>query len=479
MPFIHIPSVPSIAKPNDLPPSQVLYASKCAQPVAPGHFSLGDRGNSSYTIFGTEFHKYIKQTLRGTNQETPVFYVKNTHSNHWTQNEVITAKFLALTGIVVPWTVFGEGFEEKNIKLRKASAQRKDSGSKPPEVPNYFVASQRLRGYEDLSLFIRNTVYKHKESFFPNPARLAEFEQKYGELKILEEAPHQELDIAELKVQKRDLRIAIFHLLPPEFKEMLDEIYVNSLWLGNWDMFNWDLTNTGFTVRHFDPAVNSEYLKKPSNPLDACIHKGIVITPASIDFGNCLDAGYNGKVKSQSFERANIEAKEKDKKPDDYDPPIPPQAHIQPWAVRFDSKPIPLLSTIPRRLPFEKLFSQSDVQLLHTLSDRAPTDTPFPKGIARGLYRLSLIPDAAIDAISQAWWHLGTQLNHSEPDKVPPTHEEISKTMKERRDCLCSHFRAQIKSYCNQNHADALETKREAQAAIYDLTKEKFKSYEI
>lgn len=413
------------------------------------------RTTNTYIIYCPLRPKYEHKTKRGVNQDTHTFRVKNVHSNEWANLEIISAKYAGLTGIAVPWTIFNTDAENDNPELAKACLKRKDLNTKPAKTPFYFVASQRLRGYHDLSAFINYVYKKQLDHFFPENNEASKqqrdtYIKNYQELSRLRKLP--EVHHAENKVKKHDCMVACYKLLPQELRDMMDEVYIISAWLGNWDLFNWDLDNVGYTVLHKEDG-------------------SVAISPAMIDFGDCLFAGLGGKLKRNGWEVANIAAKLQKNNPNDFDPEIPANKMILLSSAIFNGCPGILLGSIPRRLPFEDLFIHNDKKVAECLNNMRTEDGSLSKGFVRGLYRISLVSDAAIDKVTNDWFHLGKEINFaSDKSEDHYAKEDLMKLMKQRRDYMLNVFAPEIENYVKQNQAEAAITKQEVEAETFDIT---------
>ncbi len=443
---------------HELPPKQLFLASEGTYQIpAGGSSETVVRANSCYVDrLDENNNRFQCATKSGVNRNSSIFRVKNVHSNEWANLEILSAKYAGLTGIAVPWTVFCTGAERDNPALAADCQKRKDIETLG-DKPNYFVASQRLKGYHDLSTFIDYIHDNQLDAFFPtgdaeSDQKRAEFVGRYNELALLKTDPAP--NTAENKIKKRDCMIACFGLMPQEIKDMMDEAFVVSAWLGNWDMFNWDLTNMGFTVLHKEDG-------------------SAAIFPAIIDFGNCLNAGFGGKHKDDSLDVANTAAKLYSENPthprhSDYDPsPIRPISRIE--AAMFSAIPGLALASIPRREPFEALFLHNDEQVVKCLENRRDGNGELSKGFMRGLYRIASITDSAIDTVTNEWFHLGEAINYTSTD--PSSHstkEQMAGLMKQRKDYICNRFAPEIEQY--EYISEALETKKEVFDSIFDLT---------
>ncbi len=416
-----------------IPSSQRLNISDCFRLWETS--TAGEKAKSIY--------KRHKGSVLHEEDSSNSFFVKDTHSNEWTNLEIIAAKFAELTGITVPHTVFAADFDEIDEELKQSSKKRKDykPSDKEEGKVKYFVASQRLMGYRDLSSFI-HFMNRNKHSLVATD-QIDAFDLAYEALK---QASHKECP-SERKEARRDAILQIFKFLPQQLKDNFDEMYAMSMWLGNWDILNFELENCGFCVIHEKDG-------------------SISISPAMVDFGNSLYAGFGGKHKEDSLPAANIRAKKPETHPNDYDPEIPDSKMIKAYASAF-SKGCEMvrLGNTPRRLPFEGLFKDIDNLTRDMLSDKQQqAPDKLSKGFLRGIYRISLISDEAIDAIADKWFHLGQEINYCYEDKKY-TKADLAEAMKGRRDHLKELFAPYIESEKAKDRNGFLIVEREVKEA--------------
>lgn len=378
--------------------------------------------------------------------------VKGGHSNQRVNEEILSAKLAGALGIHAPWTVFFQGAEEVR-DLGDNIAKRKDKDFLTGK-PNYCIASQHLKGYHDLSSFI-GYVHNNIESFFPEKEegsvdRRQEFSVCYRELQRLKTLP--DTNSVENKIRKRDCMIACFKLMPEPIRDMMDELFAVSSFLGNWDMFNWSMENMGFTILHnVDGTAN--------------------IFPAMVDFGNCLRAGFGGRCKEDSLEAANTAAKkysEEQANPRhyDYDPEITPEFRIQ--AAMFSAIPGLALASIPRRLPFADLFQHNDAQVVKCIENRRDGSGKLSQGFLRGLYRIACVTDETIDKIVSDWLHVGEgeAINYtSEHPADRYTKQEMADLLKARKAYICRTFTPEIERYVTENQFESEITRKEVSKA--------------
>jgi len=231
--------------------SHATYRTDIREVAGDTNFSLTTQttvnSSSIYLINTNKAWQYVKDTC---NRLTNEFRIKeNKYGFGSVQSEILAAKYAGLTGIQAPFTLFAHGAEKDNPGLiAKLPEEQKTD-------PVYFVASQRLKGYTDLSTFIdavHNNALSSERTLFNhilpegNPENRKLFFENYEKLKKLRELP--DTNTAENKIKKRDCMLNCFKLMPQEIQDIVDESYAVSAWIGNWDMFNWNLENMGFTV---------------------------------------------------------------------------------------------------------------------------------------------------------------------------------------------------------------------------------------
>ncbi|MDB2414445.1 hypothetical protein N9W34_01590 [Rickettsiales bacterium] len=414
----------------------------------------GAKAKQIYILNGDSHH------IKGGSKSS---FVKNTHSNEWTALEILAAKFASLTGITVPETLFGEYFERSNETLKKATLNRKD---KEKTSHPFFVNSKRLKGYRDISTLI-DYIDQAKEIIFEESEKKAEFVEKYKAHKKFVNSDNKNMNPAERKMINRDNLTELFLMLPTEFTDQFDRLHAISIWLGNWDLLNFDLENCGVTIMHFNNHIEIE--------------------AAMVDFGNCLFAGFGGKHKSDSFQSANREAKIPATHPNSFDPRILAMPDISisyyddeteslieddfeetsknnkgdiPKEVAKFSKECEMIGsgTMPRRLPFEKLIEKNSQQMDIMESG----DASFSKGFMYGIYSIACISDEAIEGTTKKWFKLSKDGPVNFCYDREYTAEDIIDIMKSRRDHLQDLFSAYIDKYKQENPEDAKHIEQQA-----------------
>jgi hypothetical protein len=399
--------------------------------------------------------------------ESYAFILKQLKVNYgieWQQWEIIAAKLAGLTGIITPNTLIAIDAQDEDHQARtldKLKPKVVDEGDKSLQI-----ASQRLKGYYDLSSFLLKIVNQ-----FPHELLKAEDIEKYHELReqILLIQAQDDSKTAENKKHKAALYLEIYQLLPTELKDQIDEMRVVSSWIGNWDMFNWDLDNCGFCVRHNqDGAVSIE--------------------PAMVDFGNSLFNGFGGVYKHLAQDKVNQPAKTKTIKPQDFDPEISDPDQVIEGLIGFEKAGSVdlLLDRFPRRLPFQDLFRAENNHLVKFLSDSKDFDIEqISQGTLRGLYRVSLVSDQAIENMVKKWYifegeELFNQIKENVQDqdfraKLSPDY--LIELMQDRRDDFVEKFRPLIRRYEAHYEMDAIATKHEVEAAAIDISSTKPRSF--
>lgn len=437
---------------------------------------LGAQDKSVYIHKYRDF--YRKKGQR--NRDSGNYFVKNHHHNQAINMEILAAKLAGLTGIAVPWTTFGVAFEDNNKKFRRALLKRKDAKPLQQEEGlvgnqsgdekqlNYFIASQSLSGYRDFSRFM-NFVFNNLEYIITDPALQKTFSESRSRFKELEDA---HLPSPERKLKQAELVAKMLHCFPQGLKDQLDEIYLVSIWLGNWDILNFEFGNIGYQVRYNrDMKTGEKHL--PIKNGDGEVYDFISIAPAIVDFGNCLVTGFGGKLKADSLEDANRPAKRTENAAGDEDPDLDDAHKIKSEDAGFSRQCEMLrLESIPRRLPFEKLFCGLDKSIQSLLNNgKQDKSVPLSKGFLRGVYRVTSVSDEAIEKVVDEWFFLGKEkgdVNIYQQDKAI-SKEELTDILKSRRDHLKGVFKAPLQEYCRANRSDVLSTDWEMDNASRDI----------
>lgn len=388
----------------------------------------------------------------------------------WAQWEIIAAKFAGLTGIIAPNTSFAVNAQsdDQNRKFEDTKQQVLQESTKSVQI-----LSQRLKGYYDLSSFLLEVVNQYSAELL-DPENIDQYlrlRSQILEIKKQEKEEGQKTD--QTKIKKRDCYLEIYKMLPQGLKDQIDEMRVVSGYIGNWDMFNWDLDNCGLCVRHTDLKVKSK------NDISGTEYKNVIsIEPAMVDFGNSLFNGFGGVYKYLS-DTANQPAKKRSDKPKDYDPEIDKKDSVIEELMGFaNGGAVDLLSSrLPRRLPFQDLFSSQNEQMVKFLSDSKDFDiNQVSQGTLRGLYRISLIDDRAIESLVKKWYVFENEelFNKVDKNNQSKLREELSpdyliKLMQNRRDDIVNQFQPLIERYELHHAQDAMATKNEVNAAAFDV----------
>ncbi len=404
-----------------------------------------------------------KNAFREGVMESHAFILKQlkvAYGIEWQQWEIIAAKFAGLAGIIAPNTFVAIDATDQDHHTKTLAELKQQAIIESPQ--SLQIASQRLKGYYDLSSFLINVVNQYPHELLADGQIDKYHELRNAVLKTNGEEKQQGAKTPQTKQKKADLYLQIYQLLPSELKDQMNELRVVSAWIGNWDMFNWDLDNCGFCVRRGKDGK-------------------ISIEPAMVDFGNSLFNGFGGAYKHNSKDLVNRAAKTQDVKPQDFDPEIGEKDQVIAGLMGFREEGAVdlLLSRFPRRLPFQALFAEENKHLLKFLSDCKDFDVEqISQGTLRGLYRIALISDQAIEKMVRKWYVFeGENLFNKVPQNADDqgfreklTPDYLIKLMKDRRDDFVGKFKPLIQRYERHYEVDALATKYEVEAAAIDIS---------
>lgn len=317
----------------------------------------------------------VRLTVQCTRKsDGKVFYVKETYKDEWSASEVLSPEVMKLSGIVVPknylmiHTDTHPAFKEHHAKLAQ-------EGKLPAKLPRFAVASEEIKGFIDIGQFIENRSKENVSassvaSSMPASASRVQAPTGEAESKIASEQ-HRPKKLSTLTPKQREKAVTLrrlgkdFASLPNADKVLIEELLPVAQWVGDWDFLNIKGYNSGFAVRKSG--------KKP----------------AKVDLGNCLEVGYQGKIKTESHSKINEPAL-----PDD--PPLAEKYRVTELAAELrEGGAMRLLSTIPRRYTIDALFPKLEETIVTILSDSKEAGK-LTDGYAKGLYRLSLMSDASI-----------------------------------------------------------------------------------
>lgn len=189
-------------------------------------------------------------------------------------------------------------------------------------------------------------------------------------------------------LRQLNAKIAMYRLLPQVFHDAIKLAYCAAQLVNNWDLFNFSLFNTGFV---FDD-------------------NGQLKGPMTVDGGNCLDNGFGGNRKMESLDAAQQPAKSSD--------PLRPHARLCPPDLELGA----VWSAAPwtnmsRTRPYDDIIDFKS--LVTTETSRADAvlagrkwlnENQPPPGFDPMLefaYRLSLLPNNAIEQFAERYWIIG------------------------------------------------------------------------
>ncbi len=333
------------------------------------------------------------------------------HGNQRACEEITMQKLYELVaGTNSPHTLFGINFNTRP-EFSNITGKRDFDFNQKNGIPNIYVASPFFAdAFEDLGLFLvstaRHLIGDEKEYDGDVIDKNSNYKKLRAEILAIEG------NTAKDKILRRDKLFKIFDLLPDKIRSKLDITYYKSLWLGNWDLFNFALFNTGFLYNPRTKELDKRFLS------------------AIVDFGNCGPTGFGGLYKEESLLRANTPAKEKpngnDEKSDrqfDYDPELGKFQHIQAQDATLRSTPSSRVSlaSLPRNLPFSQLFAKQ-VKMEREEYDWNPKNQilSLMNEALEAAYCLLLVCDKAIDRVIDKWYLIG--------DDKPIPFLELSKT---------------------------------------------------
>ncbi len=203
------------------------------------------------------------------------------YGNNNALHEIISQKIFALTGMSSPDT-----------KIMVDENKIRENG-----VIEISIISPMVTGYKDLGDFLIDNSLKN----FISPEKIGFWESKKEEIESIN---NQETFNDKDKLRRIKLFSEIYEILPNYFHNEIEKSFAASKFVHNWDFANLNLNNIGcvFEKDHDNNIVSFKSV--------------------FVDFGNSGAIGFGGKYKDLSHQRANTEAKSKDKKPRDYDPAI-------------------------------------------------------------------------------------------------------------------------------------------------------------
>ncbi len=204
------------------------------------------------------------------------------YGNHNAMWEVMSAHLYALTGLSCP-----------DVRLMK-TRDVNESG-----IPQLCVASPIVSGYQDLGDFLIGDAARFiTQSNF----------EKWKEQKSIIEAINLRAQsggiVARNKLDRLKAMEKIYDMLPDYFHAEIEKSYVASKFIANWDFANFNLANIGCKF-----LLDGE-------------GKIVSFESVFVDFGNSGVIGFGGKYKEASFAKANAEAKPRSDSEVDYDPAL-------------------------------------------------------------------------------------------------------------------------------------------------------------
>lgn len=204
------------------------------------------------------------------------------YGNHNAMWEVMSAHLYALTGMRCP-----------DVRLMKTRDVDEDG------IPRLCVASPIVSGYQDLGDFLIGDAARFitRSNF-----------EKWKEQKAIIEAVNLMAQTGEIAAKDKIVRLKameeIYDMLPDYFHAEIEKAYVASKFIANWDFANFNLANIGCKF-----LLDGE-------------GRVVSLESVFVDFGNSGAIGFGGKYKEVSFARANVEAKPRSESVADYDPTL-------------------------------------------------------------------------------------------------------------------------------------------------------------
>ncbi len=360
------------------------------------------------TASANEEDKKVIRALTGNRDEITRFRTKTIkYGNHNAIWEIMAEKLYSLTGMESPHSVF----------------MISENDPRTQEVPKLSVASPMITGYYDLGNFLIDDAMlrfirpENNKKWRKLKSKVAEINEKWP-------------IISGDKLERVRLLGQLYELLPSYFHQEIEKAFAASKFIHNWDFANFNLCNIGCRF-----TLNDE-------------GKVISFQSVFVDFGNSGTIGFGGKYKELSFARANTEAKKWAPGSYDYDPSLeltPEEIQLlEEYKVRHDAAQHTVdtgyeqmlresaffkdahhiteqestmdigpttgfltFSDLPRNIPFAILFKQplAEKTKQAIAMGSAPTALPalYCDSEIEMAFRLSLIPDEAIDKVFEKW----------------------------------------------------------------------------
>lgn len=243
---------------------------------------------------------------RGITRDNAVIYVDGKESrtkaikygNFNAIHEVLSQKLYALTGLASPHTKLMVGLD--GVFADKLGSKMDAAHNKANNIPNLYVSSPVIQAYQDLGDFLLNGA---QYFFDEDPIKKNKFNAERKEIIRLKSLP---LPIdGERKKEILSHNFAIYELLPDYIHAEIEKSFAASKFIANWDFANFDLKNIGCKF----------VLKKDGKTPEK-------FESVFVDFGNSGVIGFGGEVKELSLERANQEAKPRNRTNHDFDPAL-------------------------------------------------------------------------------------------------------------------------------------------------------------
>ena len=412
--------------------------------------------NQNKTVIDIKPHHVIEDTspketnytrdsimIEFNNQKYRVKSIK--YGNQRASEEILMEKLFSLTGLSSPRT-------------RYAITQPSS---------DYKIASPYLPGFQDLGKFLISDAELFIES--SNKPHFLSLKNKVMEIE--EQCKAKGATTSTDKLKKRDLLFQIYEMMPSHVKREFEKLFLTSTWIGNWDMLNFDLYNSGFIVDT----------------------KHCTVKAAIVDFGNCGPAGFKGQYKDESIDQAHLPAKQQSTSQLDYDPKLSNLNKIREEDTDLFIVPKSLfpVASMPRNLPFAKLF-RHNVRSQSEIADTQKSQRSLPNELSSSIevaYRLSFIKDNVIDRVIDYWYlkahHADSRtenISYQRPENLyneKYSAQELKNIMKSRRDQIIELFTPeQIEHWCTYNRTKAYTAQHEVtQAIVENLNKSQWLQY--
>ena len=196
--------------------------------------------------------------------------------------EVLSGQLYALTGMVCP-----------DLRLIMMQGESADL------LPEMCVASPIISAYQDLGDFLIED-----SAWFIDKSNIEDWGKYRNIIKEINERGRKGEIPAGDKLRRLAAMEKIYEMMPRYFHHEIEKAFAASKFIANWDFANFSLANIGC---RFSLDGDQRVVKVES---------------VFVDFGNSGVIGFGGKIKEQSFERANSEAKPYHEGSRDYDPQL-------------------------------------------------------------------------------------------------------------------------------------------------------------